>query len=79
MHLLSAAYKATNQDRMLDIARKENIRRIGAAAKLFTEAGLMVLSATISPLRAMRDEVQQACAEVIINYLRAHGYLAAIP
>lgn len=39
----------------------------------------MVLSATISPLRAMRDEVRQACAEVIINYLRAHGYLAAIP
>src|SRR5690606_12063570 len=44
---------------MLDIARKENIRRIGAAAKLCTEAGLMVLTATISPLRSMRDDVRR--------------------
>jgi adenylylsulfate kinase len=42
--------------------RRENIRRIGAAAKLFTESGLMVLTATISPLRSMRDEVRRAFA-----------------
>ena len=42
--------------------RHENIRRIGAAAKLCTEAGLMVLTATISPLRAMRDGVRHIFA-----------------
>lgn len=42
--------------------RQENIRRIGAAAKLCTEAGLMVLTATISPLRDMRDGVRHMFA-----------------
>lgn len=39
-------------------ARNENIRRIGAAAKLFTEAGLIVLTATISPFKKMRSDIR---------------------
>ena len=35
--------------------RKENIRRIGEAAKLMTEAGIIALTAFISPFRADRE------------------------
>lgn len=42
--------------------RNENIRRIGATAKLFTEAGLIVLTATISPFQQMRAAVRQLFA-----------------
>lgn len=38
--------------------RSENIRRIGETAKLFMDAGLIVLTAFISPLRADRDRVR---------------------
>jgi adenylylsulfate kinase len=38
--------------------RTENIRRIGEVAKLFTEAGLVTLTAFISPYRADRDQVR---------------------
>jgi adenylylsulfate kinase len=38
--------------------RQENIRRIGAVAKLFMEAGVMVLTAFISPYRADRECVR---------------------
>ncbi len=38
--------------------RTENIRRIGEVAKLFTEAGMIVITAFISPYRADRDQVR---------------------
>lgn len=38
--------------------REENIRRIGAVAKLFCEAGLVTLTAFISPYRRDRDAVR---------------------
>jgi adenylylsulfate kinase len=38
--------------------RVENIRRIGEIAKLFMEAGVIVLTAFISPFRADRDKVR---------------------
>ena len=38
--------------------RTENIRRIGEVAKLFTEAGMVVVTAFISPYRADRDQVR---------------------
>jgi adenylylsulfate kinase len=38
--------------------RTENIRRIGEMAKLFVEAGVIALTAFISPLRADRDRVR---------------------
>jgi adenylylsulfate kinase len=38
--------------------REENIRRIGETAKLFMEAGVIVLTAFISPFRADRERVR---------------------
>lgn len=38
--------------------RKENIRRIGEVSKLFVDAGIIVLTAFISPFRADRDRVR---------------------
>ncbi|MGA7593712.1 MAG: adenylyl-sulfate kinase [Gallionella sp.] len=38
--------------------RQENIRRIGEIAKLFMEAGVIVLTAFISPYRADRERVR---------------------
>jgi adenylylsulfate kinase len=38
--------------------RTENIRRIGEVAKLFTEAGVVAVTAFISPYRADRDQVR---------------------
>ena len=41
-----------------DEGRKENIRRIGEVAKLFVDAGIVVLTAFISPFREDRDKVR---------------------
>jgi adenylylsulfate kinase len=38
--------------------RKENIRRIGEVAKLFNDAGLIVITAFISPFKEDRDSVR---------------------
>lgn len=42
-----------------DDARKENIRRVGEAAKLFVEAGTIVLTAFISPFESDRERVRK--------------------
>ena len=39
--------------------RAENIRRVGEMAKLFVEAGVIALTAFISPYQADRDRVRQ--------------------
>ena len=41
-----------------DEDRTENIRRIGEVAKLFVDAGIIVMAAFISPFRADRDAVR---------------------
>ncbi|HBN78217.1 adenylyl-sulfate kinase [Rubinisphaera italica] len=43
--------------------RTENIRRIGEVAKLFSDAGIFVLTAFISPYRADRDRVREIMGE----------------
>ena len=43
--------------------RIENIRRVGEVAKLMTDAGLIVLTAFISPFRAERDMVRSMLPE----------------
>jgi bifunctional enzyme CysN/CysC len=45
-----------------DADRVENIRRVGEVARLMTDAGLIVLTAFISPFRAERDMVRQMMA-----------------
>ncbi|MES4611621.1 MAG: adenylyl-sulfate kinase [Ewingella sp.] len=42
-----------------DDDRRENIRRVGEVAKLMIDAGLVVLTAFISPHRAERDMVRE--------------------
>jgi len=42
--------------------RVENIRRVGEVAKLMTDAGLIVITAFISPFRAEREMVRQMMA-----------------
>lgn len=40
--------------------RTENLRRVGAVAGLMVDAGLIVLSAFISPLKSQREAIRQA-------------------
>ena len=42
-----------------DADREENIRRIGEVAKLFLDAGMIVLTAFVSPFRADRDKARE--------------------
>ncbi|KAG4076159.1 hypothetical protein HA402_006376 [Bradysia odoriphaga] len=46
-----------------DDDRRENIRRVGEVAKLMVDAGLVVLTAFISPHRAERQMVREMLAE----------------
>lgn len=43
--------------------REENIRRVGAAAKLFCDAGIIAITAFISPYRADRDVARATVGE----------------
>jgi adenylylsulfate kinase len=43
--------------------REENIRRVGAIAKLFCDAGIVALTAFISPYRVDRDRVRALLGE----------------
>ncbi|GJL73886.1 MAG: adenylyl-sulfate kinase [Nitrosomonas sp.] len=42
-----------------NVARRENIRRIGEVSKLFVDAGMIVLTAFISPFRSDRQQVRK--------------------
>ena len=46
-----------------DVDRVENIRRVGEVARLMTDAGLIVLTAFISPFRAERQMVRRMIPE----------------
>jgi len=46
-----------------DVARVENIRRIGEVSKLFIDAGMIVLTAFISPFQADREQVRDLVGE----------------
>lgn len=52
-HGLNADLSFTKED------RKENIRRIGEVAKLFVDAGCIVLTAFISPFKEDREKVRR--------------------
>ena len=51
--------------------RAENIRRVGEVAALFADAGLICITAFISPYRANRMRAREACGE------RFHEFLIA--
>lgn len=51
--------------------RDTNIRRIGYVAKLLTRNGVAVITAAISPYRAVRDEVRREIGNFVEVYVRA--------
>lgn len=50
-----------------DADRQENIRRVGEVASLMADAGLIVLTAFISPHRAERQLVKSASATIVLS------------
>nr|WP_229803858.1 adenylyl-sulfate kinase [Halomonas qijiaojingensis] len=48
---------------MSEADRTENIRRVGEIAKLFADAGIIVITAFISPFRADRDNARKLFKE----------------
>ena len=51
--------------------RDTNIRRIGYVAKLLARNGVAVITAAISPYRAIRDEVREAISAFVEVYVKA--------
>ncbi len=51
--------------------RDANIRRIGYVATLLTRNGVAVITAAISPYRAVRDEVRREIGRFVEVYVRA--------
>jgi adenylylsulfate kinase len=51
--------------------RDANIRRIGYVAKLLTRNGVAVITAAISPYRAVRDEVRRDIGAFVEVYVKA--------
>lgn len=49
--------------------RAENVRRIGEVARLFADAGVVVLVPVISPYRSDRDEVRRRHAEAGLPFI----------
>jgi len=52
-----------------DSDRVENIRRVGEVANLFVQAGVLTLTAFISPFRADREKVRSIVGE---NFIEVH-------
>ncbi len=55
-----------------DADRKENIRRVGEAARLFVEAGTIVLTAFISPFREDRERVRKLIGNTDFVEIHCH-------
>src|SRR3989440_8790170 len=52
--------------------REENIRRIGEVAKLFADAGLIVMTSFISPYRKDRDNVRALHKAAGVPFIEVH-------
>lgn len=52
--------------------REENIRRIGEVAKLFADAGVIVITSFISPYRRDRDRVRAMHWEAGLRFIEVH-------
>src|SRR5262249_24122965 len=52
--------------------REENIRRIGEVAKLFADAGLIVMTSFISPYRKDRDLVRELHRAGNLSFIEVH-------
>ena len=54
-----------------EASRRENVRRVGAAAQLITRSGIFAVVALISPSRTARDEVRALHERFVEVYLSA--------
>lgn len=54
-----------------EASRRENVRRVGAAAQLITRSGIFAVVALISPSKAARDEVRALHERFVEVYLSA--------
>ncbi|MDO8991265.1 MAG: adenylyl-sulfate kinase [Sideroxyarcus sp.] len=52
--------------------RRENIRRVGEVSRLFVEAGMIVLTAFISPFREERERVRELIGETDFVEIHCH-------
>ncbi len=52
--------------------RAENIRRAGEAARLMAEAGMVVITALISPFREERQKVREICASGGVHFAEVY-------
>ena len=52
--------------------RKENIRRIGEVAKLFADAGMVVMTSFISPYREDRNSVRRSHQEAGLDFVEVY-------
>ncbi len=52
--------------------RKENIRRVGEVAKLFNDAGVVVISSFISPYKEDRDLVRSLHTAANLSYMEIY-------
>src|SRR5215212_5334100 len=52
--------------------REENIRRLGEVAKLFADAGVIVMTSFISPYRKDRDVCRQLHAAAKLPFVEIH-------
>ena len=50
-----------------EAGRNENIRRIGEVSALFVDAGLIVITAFISPFRADRNKIRERIGDAAIH------------
>ncbi len=52
--------------------REENIRRLGEVAKLFADAGVIIITSFISPYRRDRDRARQLSEEAGLEFLEIY-------
>src|SRR5881227_4060704 len=52
--------------------RAENIRRIGEVAKLFADAGVVVIASFISPYRVDRDNARKLHEDAKLEFIECH-------
>ncbi len=74
-HLLDGDNVRTGLNRGLGFSeedRRENVRRVAEVAKLFTQAGVVVLCSFITPTRALREQLRTILGDDVQEvYVRA--------
>ena len=73
LEILDGDVVRTNLSKGLGFSKEDrdtNIRRIGFVAKLLTRNGVLVMTAAISPYRAVRDEIRMDIGDFLEVYVK---------